>query len=121
MLKGLMINGANSNDDLEKQPLDQMSGHQHLVHFINKISSDDRLKPIHLSICIALCHEWMKCQFQSSYSISRRLLMKTSRIRSKATYHKVIKELQQFGYLKYTPSYHPINASEVAILINDAV
>jgi len=45
--------------------------------------------------------------------------MKASRIRSKATYHKALKELQLYGYLKYAPSYHPVKASEV-ILIGEA-
>lgn len=31
--------------------------------------------------------------------------MAASRIQSKATYHKVMKDLQAFGYLKYTHFY----------------
>jgi hypothetical protein len=51
--------------------------------------------------------------------------MCNSRIRSKATYHKALKDLQLFGYIKYSPSYHPRKASEVemlsdALTINDA-
>ncbi len=45
--------------------------------------------------------------------------MAASRIQSKATYHKVMKDLQAFGYLKYTPSYHPIKGSSVALVIRD--
>lgn len=41
--------------------------------------------------------------------------MEASRIRSRATYHKVIRELQEFGYLKYFPSYHPVEGSKVEI------
>lgn len=42
--------------------------------------------------------------------------MKDSRIRSKATYHKALGELQKYGYFKYAPSYHPQKASEIEIL-----
>jgi hypothetical protein len=42
--------------------------------------------------------------------------MKASRIRSKATYHKALKDLQMYGYVKYLPSYHPLKASEVIMI-----
>ena len=39
--------------------------------------------------------------------------MKVSKISSKATYHKCMKELHNFGYLKYMPSYNPYKGSLV--------
>lgn len=39
--------------------------------------------------------------------------MATSRIASTATYQKCIKELRDFGYIIYQPSYHPTKASTV--------
>ena len=92
---------------------------QQLTHFINKMVSDHRLKPVHISLSLALCHSWITSRFQRSYRVSRKALMKASRIRSMTTYHKVIRELQGFGYLKYFPSYHPVKASEVELL-NDS-
>lgn len=93
---------------------------QQLTHFINKLISDDRLKPVHISLSLALCHSWIRSRFQRHYQISRRTLMRASRIRSRATYHKAIQELQRFGYLKYSPSYHPVKASEVELLNDSA-
>lgn len=92
---------------------------QQLTNYIKKVTSDARLKPIHIALSLALCDVWIVEQFQQPYRVSRRVLMQASRIRSKATYHKVIKELQTFGYLKYNPSYHPKNASQVVLVIND--
>jgi hypothetical protein len=93
-----------------------MDRYEKLTHFIERIVLDTRLKPVHISLFIALCHGWIASKFQRSYRITRRLLMNASRIRSRATYHKTMKELQSFGYLKYNPSYHPFKASEVEIL-----
>ncbi|CAN5389070.1 hypothetical protein BH10BAC4_BH10BAC4_07480 [soil metagenome] len=84
-----------------------------LTHYIDRMVSDSRLKPIHLSLSIALCNEWIQNNLRAPYRVSRRLLMKASRIRSKATYHKTMRDLQMFGYLKYVPSYHPQKASKV--------
>ncbi len=40
-------------------------------------------------------------------------MMKASRIASKATYHKCIKELQLLGFIEYLPSYNPYHGTEV--------
>ena len=92
-----------------------------LQDFIDAISGDKRLKPFHLSLCMAFCKAWIKSGFHESFQISRRELMQSSRILSTATYHKVVKDLQAFGYLKYKPSYHPIHGSTVSLLANPEV
>src|SRR5690606_40290998 len=86
---------------------------QQLTDYFNRVASDNRLKPVHISLFMALCHAWITSNFQCPYHISRRRLMSASRIRSKGTYHKVIRELQFFGYLKYQPSYHPVKGSAI--------
>ena len=48
--------------------------------------------------------------------VSRRKLMSLSKIKSFATYHKCISELENCGYIKYMPSYHPIFGSQIVIL-----
>lgn len=93
-----------------------MDRYEQLTHFIDRIVSDSRLRPVHISLSIALCHGWVASEYQRPYRVTRSLLMTASRIRSRATYHKALKELQSFGYLKYCPSYHPFKASEVEIL-----
>lgn len=45
--------------------------------------------------------------------------MQASRIRSIATYHKIIKELQAFGYITYAPSYHPKEGSAISLVMNN--
>ena len=92
---------------------------QELMTFMDGLASDIRLKPTHISLCIALCHAWVRSNFQNIFQVSRRKLMAASRIQSKATYHKVMKDLQAFGYLKYTPSYHPVKGSSVGLVIRD--
>lgn len=91
-----------------------------LKSFIQRIVTDSRMRPVHVSLSLALCQAWIEQGFQKQYRVSRRGLMYTSRIRSIATYHKTIKELQVFGYFKYTPSYHPRKGSEVTLQDTDA-
>ncbi|MDR6513775.1 hypothetical protein J2780_000339 [Chryseobacterium camelliae] len=42
--------------------------------------------------------------------------MTFSNIRTLPTYHKYFKELQEFGYINYSPSYHPGYRSTIEIL-----
>jgi len=90
---------------------------QQLSDLINRVVSDNRLKPTHISLYFALCHTWIMNRFQECYNVSRRQLMSLSRIRSKATYHKTIKELTNLGYIQYRPSYHPRKGSNVTLLV----
>ncbi|HRE68585.1 MAG TPA: hypothetical protein PLM56_12975 [Cyclobacteriaceae bacterium] len=87
-----------------------------LKSFIQRIVTDSRMQPTHISLSLALCQAWIDQGFQKQYRVSRSRLMQTSHIRSIATYHKVIKELQAFGYFSYAPSYHPRRGSEVMLL-----
>jgi hypothetical protein len=57
-------------------------------------------------------------QADGFFRISRKILMRLSRIRSIATYHRRMKELVNYGYIIYRPSYDPYRASRVALLTN---
>ena len=87
-----------------------------LSYLIRKVASDERLKPTHISLYVALCHAWILNRFQHYYHVSRRQLMALSRIQSKTTYHKTISELASMGYIRYHPSYHPKAGSKVSLL-----
>ena len=78
---------------------------EHLSDFIGRVASDHRLKPTHISLYFALCHSWIVSKFRRRYRVSRRQLMMTSRIRSRATYHKTMDDLKNLRYVKYRPSY----------------
>lgn len=86
---------------------------KHLAGFFDKISVDERLNPSHVSLYVSLFQFWNACRFHNPISISRGEVMRVSKIYSKATYHKCIKELNDFGYLKYEPSYNPFKGSLV--------
>lgn len=88
---------------------------ERLSCFINRVASDVRLRPTHISLYIALCDAWRSRQFSNVFNVSRRRLMCAAHIRSIATYHKVIRDLKALGYLHYWPSYHPAKGSIVSL------
>jgi len=53
---------------------------------------------------------------QDPFSISRSEMMENAKIQSNATYHKCVRDLVKFGYIRYVPSYHPVIGSLVWII-----
>jgi hypothetical protein len=86
---------------------------KHLAGFFDRVSIDERLNPTHVSMYVSLFQFWNANRFQNPISISRNELMKVSKISAKATYHKCMKELNEWQYLKYKPSYNPFKGSLV--------
>ncbi|WP_338378822.1 transcriptional regulator [uncultured Flavobacterium sp.] len=86
---------------------------KHLTGFFEKVVQDKTLNPTHISLYIALFQCWNCNRFKNPISISRDEVMRISKISSKATYHKCLKNLHSLGYIKYEPSYNPFRGSHV--------
>lgn len=70
----------------------------------------------HIAIIVAIIFLGSQQGKKTKIFVSRSRLMKLSQIKTAPTYHKYFKELQEFGYLKYTPSYHPGVKSYIEIV-----
>ena len=90
---------------------------KHLTGFFEKVAIDKTLDPTHVSLYIALFQFWNCNRFKNPISINRDEVMRISKISSKATYHKCLKNLHSLGYINYEPSYNPFKGSHV-ILFN---
>jgi hypothetical protein len=87
---------------------------QQLICFFDLAKMDDRLDKCHMSMYLAL----LKClneQNTNPFIISRADVMKLAKI-SWVTYHRCIKELVAYGYIKYKPSNHPGKRSKIFFL-----
>ena len=86
---------------------------KHLTGFFDKVAQDRMLNPTHISLYIALFQFWNCNRFKNPISISRDEVMRISKISSKATYHKCLKNLHSLGYINYEPSFNPFKGSHV--------
>jgi hypothetical protein len=84
--------------------------------FFTAISKDGRIRTRHICLYMVLVKFWMSNEFQNPFPVSRSRLMKASKIASPTVYHKCIKELKEYGYIRYEPSYHPVEGSRVYLL-----
>jgi len=89
---------------------------KHLSGFFDKVANDKILNPTHVSLYMSLFQFWNCNRFKNPISISRDEVMRISKISSKATYHKCLKNLHSLGYINYEPSYNPFKGSHVYLL-----
>jgi hypothetical protein len=87
-----------------------------LVHFYWRVRDDHRIGATHISLYGALYYFFILGHFQNPVLIKRKTLMEFAKISGLATYHKCIKDLKQFGYIDYLPSYSPAKSSRVYFL-----
>ncbi|TNF50264.1 MAG: transcriptional regulator [Bacteroidetes bacterium] len=86
---------------------------RHIESVAVRMSEDDRLNTAHVSMYLALFLIWNHNRFQNPLSINRSEVMKISKIGARATYHKCMTELHEWGYLNYQPSHNPLRGSLV--------
>ncbi len=88
---------------------------QQLTDFFIAIKKDERIGTSHISLYMALFEFWNQNHFKNPITFTRKSIMTLSKINSISTYHKVIKDLHNLGYICYIPSFHPANGSQVYI------
>ncbi|UUW08624.1 hypothetical protein NLG42_21280 [Flavobacterium plurextorum] len=85
------------------------------ISYLSAIMEDSRITVWHLAILVAVLQLGNQQGQFKIIKVSRSRIMKLSHVKTLPTYYKYFKELQNFGYLTYRPSYHPGFKSEVEI------
>lgn len=88
---------------------------KHLRVFFDDIAKEETVNPSHLSLYMGLFQVWNCNGFKNPVTISSVEVMRYSKINSKATYHKCLKNLHDLGYIKYEPSFNSFKGSQVHI------
>lgn len=78
---------------------------------------DERIKQGHITLYLAFFHKWNREYFKETLTINREFIMERAKIKSKTTYHNYLKDLNEWEYLKYYPSYHPARGSRIKMFI----
>lgn len=77
---------------------------------------DERLKPSHISLYIAIFQMANAHRFPKELRLARNELMQLSKIKSPVTYYKCLKELRQWKYISYQASKSPLESSSINII-----
>ncbi|UFH36525.1 hypothetical protein [Flavobacterium acetivorans] len=92
---------------------------KHLTRLFDRLIEDQAIHPTHISLYFTLFQYWNINRFQNPISITRDEIMIISKISSKTTYHKCMRELNDKGYIKYEPTFNPFKGS-IVLLFNFA-
>ncbi|SOD17655.1 hypothetical protein SAMN06297358_2621 [Pedobacter xixiisoli] len=83
-----------------------------LDNFFRSIQDDGRISITHIGVYTALLQYWQQnCFAVPLFAFSRQVqeIAKVSRL----TYQKCVRDLNEYGYLKYVPSFKRNRASEI--------
>lgn len=81
------------------------------------LANDSRIYPTHRSVYFALFHKWNQLKFPGIFQVNREEIMFYSGVRSKTTYHKCLRELEDFGIINYMPSNNMYQGSRITMTI----
>ena len=86
-----------------------------LSDFFNAIAGDPRISITHIGIYAALLQYWKQNNFENPIQVFSHEIMRIAKISASTTYHKNIRDLSSYGYIRYEPSYKRNKGSRVYI------
>ncbi|WP_423147055.1 hypothetical protein [Rubrolithibacter danxiaensis] len=84
-----------------------------LSNFFSAIANDPRISITHIGIYAALLQYWQEHNFENPMCAFSHEIMRIAKISASTTYHKCIRDLNDFGYVKYEPSHNRNRASKI--------
>jgi hypothetical protein len=83
--------------------------------FFEAIVDDPRIGPMHISLYMALLYHVGMAGEGRTVFITGNRIMPAAKMGSVATYHRVIHQLHEYGYIHYKPSHDKYNGSMIKI------
>lgn len=87
-----------------------------LSDFFSAIENDPRISITHIGIYAALLQYWSEHRFENPVHVFSYDIMRIAKISASTTFHKAIRELSEYGYIKYTPSYNRKRGSKILFM-----
>ena len=81
--------------------------------FFRRSRHDARIGAVHISMYVSLLELWQESGMKPSLFVFSYEVMPLCKISASSTYYKTIRQLDEYGYLKYTASYNHFVGSVV--------
>jgi hypothetical protein len=92
-----------------------------LTGFMEGIREDPRICPSHISLFIAILQYWQEHECPHPICVFGKELMQLAKISASGTYHRNIRDLHEYGYIKYIPSYNHFLGSLIYLSSSEVV
>jgi hypothetical protein len=87
-----------------------------LSRFFEAIRKDYRISSTHIGIYAALLYVWEDKGFANPIEAFSTEMMEIAKISAPKTYRKCLKEMTEYGYLRYEPSFKKNRASKIYLM-----
>lgn len=85
-----------------------------LLNFFGRIASDHRINTSHISLYTFLWKRWKELPCKNGpLVVYGHEVRGACKISSSSTYHRTIRQLHEYGYIKYIPSFNHYEGSKV--------
>lgn len=84
-----------------------------LSDFFEAIRPDGRISITHIGIYAALLQYRIQNGFANPIEVFSYEIMDIAKVSSAMTYHKCVRELSEYGYIKYEPSFSKKKGSKI--------
>jgi hypothetical protein len=75
-------------------------------NFIENVKDDPRINTAHISLYVSLVNQWFAKGIENPLTVFSKEIMPICKISGAATYHRSIRQLHEYGYIRYIPSYN---------------
>ena len=91
---------------------------EYISRFFSQAQKDPRISVTHIGLFAALIRVFITGGMQNPFRAFSYQVMPIAKISSTATYHKCIRDLSDFGYINYLPSYKSKIGSSIGLIAN---
>ncbi len=81
--------------------------------FMEDVQEDPRISPVHISLYLAILQRWAAQEKAGPVLFKARGLMPAAKIGGRTLFCRTIRQLHEYGYLRYEPSFKPDEPSKV--------
>lgn len=88
-----------------------------LATFFKGIGKDNRISITHIGLFAVLLQYWQQHELRNPIEAFSYEVMPLAKISSSTTYHKCLRELHHYGYLRYEPSFKRYRRSRIFLYL----
>lgn len=100
----------------QKMKMCSMETSELLSTFMQAIAENTKVSAHHISVYIALVDYKNRTGQQGAFTVFSREILPFAKLSRASTYHQIMGDLAQFGYIRYTPSHSWVLGSLVELL-----
>lgn len=94
-----------------------MEAEKLLGDFFKAIENDGRISITHIGVYAALLQCWLEHGCEHPLQVYSHEVTKLAKVSASNTYHKCVKALHDFGYIRYEPSFKRNERSKVYLKV----